>query len=352
MLEHGGRLRQAASRYGIPLADWLDLSTGINPNGWPAPIIPAECWQRLPEDDDELLPAARDYYQNNSLLAVAGSQAAIQALPLLRAKSRVGVLHPAYAEHAVVWQNAGHHIVSLDAEQIDIRLDELDVLILINPNNPTGRLWSRRQLLNWHEKLSRRGGWLLVDEAFIDGMPQFSLSNLPVRPGLIVLRSLGKFFGLAGVRCGFVIAEPAVLKPLRELLGPWPISHPARYAASLALADRDWQQATAVSLRQQGQRLEQLLSSHGWPPDGGCNLFQWLRIESAGVLHESLARQGILTRLFDHPPSLRVGLPGEEPAWHRLAEALNGLNNCLPHGESAKTPYPKSTSQSPPQSAR
>lgn len=322
MLEHGGRLRQAASRYDIPLSDWLDLSTGINPNGWPVPAIPGECWQRLPEDDDGLLQAAREYYQNESLLAVAGSQAAIQTLPRLRSKSRVGVLHPAYAEHAASWQKAGHQIIGIDAEQIDTRLDELDVLILINPNNPTGKLWDKQQLLSWHERLGQRDGWLLVDEAFMDGMPEYSLSPLPVRPGLIVLRSIGKFFGLAGIRCGFVIAESDLLRKLAEQLGPWPISHPGRYVATMALADRQWQQATALSLKQQGQRLKQLLSDSGWQPTGGCHLFQWVKTGYAPDLHDLLARQGVLTRLFTEPASLRFGLPNGEPAWQRLAQAL------------------------------
>ncbi|MGZ4958972.1 MAG: threonine-phosphate decarboxylase CobD [Methylomonas sp.] len=322
MLEHGGRLRQAASQYGIPLSGWLDLSTGINPNGWPVPAIPAECWQRLPEDDDELLPAARSYYQNESLLAVAGSQAAIQTLPLLRPVSRVGVLHPAYAEHAAGWRKAGHQLQVLDADTIDARLDELDVLILINPNNPTGKLWNRQKLLGWQERLAARGGWLVVDEAFMDGSAEHSLSPMPVRKGLIVLRSIGKFFGLAGIRCGFVIAEQTLLKRLAERLGPWPISHPGRFVAAKALADRQWQEKTAEALAGQGRRLAQTLSESGWPPAGGCHLFQWLKSEKAKELHEQLARQGILTRLFDDPASLRFGLPKDEVNWQRLAQVL------------------------------
>lgn len=322
MLEHGGRLRQAASQYGIPLSGWLDLSTGINPNGWPVPAIPAECWQRLPEDDDELLPAARSYYQAESLLAVAGSQAAIQTLPLLRPVSRVGVLHPAYAEHAASWRKAGHQLIVVDADSIDAQLDELDVLILINPNNPTGKLWSRQQLLGWHERLAARGGWLVVDEAFMDGKPGHSLSPLPVRPGLIVLRSIGKFFGLAGIRCGFVIAEPALLERLAERLGPWAISHPGRYVAAKALADSRWQQRAAEALNEQGGRLAQLLIESGWPPSGGSHLFQWVRSDKAKDLHDMLARQGILTRLFEDSASLRFGLPKGEACWQRLAQAL------------------------------
>ncbi|MDT4289791.1 threonine-phosphate decarboxylase CobD [Methylomonas sp. MO1] len=323
MLEHGGRLRLAASQYGIALTDWLDLSTGINPNGWPVPPIPTECWQRLPEDDDELLAAARAYYQNDSLLPVAGSQAAIQSLPLLRPKSRVGVLHPAYAEHAGSWQKAGHQVVRVEADAIDDRLEELDVLILVNPNNPTGRLWSRPQLLSWHESLSRRGGWLLIDEAFIDSLPvEYSLAPLAVRPGLIILRSVGKFFGLAGIRCGFVITQPDLLAKLAELLGPWTISHPGRYVAALALADQNWQSANAASLAMLSLRLRQLLTDCGWPPGGGCDLFQWVKCEQAAKLHDLLAGQGILTRLFQEPASLRFGLPKDESAWQRLAQAL------------------------------
>lgn len=322
MLEHGGRLRQAASQYGIPLPDWLDLSTGINPNGWPVSPIPAECWQRLPEEDDELLSSARAYYQNDALLAVAGSQAAIQSLPMLRAKSRVGVLQPAYAEHAASWRKAGHQIIVVDVAQIDAQLDQLDVLIVINPNNPTGQRWRREQLLSWHERLVRRGGWLLVDEAFIDSTPAQSIANITARPGLIVLRSLGKFFGLAGLRCGFVVAEPALLQALAELLGPWSISHPGRYLASIALADTAWQNATALALQGHGQRLCQLLTEAGLAPTGGCDLFQWVQIKTAAGLNDALARQGILTRLFVEPLSLRFGLPKDEVAWQRLGQAL------------------------------
>lgn len=325
MLDHGGRLRRAAQQYGIPLSDWLDLSTGINPNGWPIPAIPADCWQRLPEEDDGLLAAARLYYGNDSLLAVAGSQAAIQTLPLLRSTSRVGVLHPAYAEHASCWRKAGHSVSGLpaDGDSIAAALDDLDVLILVNPNNPSGKLWQAAQLQDWQQRLAKRGGWLIVDEAFLDGLPEFSLAAMPVRSGLVVLRSIGKFFGLAGIRCGFVIAEASLLQPLAEHLGPWPISHPSRYVATLALQDVDWHRQAIADLQQQGQRLRQLLSDAGLNPSGGCHLFQWLQSPSAQTLHGKLAAQGILTRYFDDPASLRFGLPKTEADWQRLQQALS-----------------------------
>lgn len=325
MLEHGGRLRRAAAQYGIPLGDWLDLSTGLNPVPWPVPSIPAECWARLPEEDDGLLDAARAYYGCKHLLAVNGSQQAIQLLPGLRPRGRVGMLTPCYAEHPHAWQQAWHEVVGLAADQIEAQLDGLDVLLLVNPNNPTGRRFERATLLDWHARLASRGGWLVVDEAFIDPTPEASLATESQRPGLIVLRSLGKFFGLAGARVGFVLAEPTLLAALAEQVGPWPVAGPARHVARLALADACWHTSARDRLLHAGQRLQALLSRHGLTPDGHCALFSWRRTAQADAIHQALARQGILTRYFTEPASLRFGLPGDEADWQRLEQALRTL---------------------------
>ena len=325
MLEHGGHLIDAAKKYNIPRDQWLDLSTGINPNGWPIPAIPAECWQRLPESADELLIAARQYYQCHSILPVAGSQAAIQTLPLLRKKSKVGVLHPAYAEHAHSWKKAGHDVIELSIETIESQLPLLDVLILINPNNPTGQCFSKQQLLYWHTQLAQHGGCLIIDEAFIDSTPEHSLSSHPVTDSLIILRSIGKFFGLAGIRCGFVIAPDALLIELNERLGPWTISHPSRYIAARALLDDQWQTKTQSELKTQSTRLVLLLSEQGLQPTGGSDLFQWVKTPAAQKIYQQLATQGILTRLFSEPASLRFGLPKDELQWSHLERTLNNL---------------------------
>lgn len=200
MLEHGGRLLRAAREYGRPPEDWLDLSTGISPYAWPVPPIPAEAWHRLPEHDDGLIEAARAYYGTLSLLPVAGSQAAIQALPALRERSRVGVLSPGYAEHAHAWRQAGHRVEPASATELFARASGFNVIVLMHPNNPGGECFSQGELLGLHASLARRGGWLVIDEAFIDATPEASLCLLPARPGLVVLRSVGKFFGLAGAR--------------------------------------------------------------------------------------------------------------------------------------------------------
>lgn len=322
MLTHGGQRIAAAARYGIPEADWLDLSTGINPVGWPVPALPAEAWRRLPEDNDGLERVAAAYYGSDSLLAVAGSQAAIQALPEMRPYSRVRLLDPAYAEHALAWRGAQHRVAMVDAADIDARIADTDVLVLVNPNNPTGRHFPREQLLGWHDRLVARGGWLVVDEAFMDATPDRSLARDCPRPGLFVLRSVGKFFGLAGARVGFVLGEAAVLARLAERLGPWAVSGPGRWVAREALGDVAWQTATRASLVVARDRLHTLLRRHGLTPDGGCALFQWARTPAAADLHDRLARQGVLVRLFDSPSSLRFGLPGSEAGWQRLEHAL------------------------------
>ncbi len=324
-LHHGGRLRTAAKRYNIPLEDWVDLSTGINPNGWPVKIIPAAMWQRLPEDDDELIEVACRYYGAPSLLPVAGSQAAIQALPQLRQQSRVCLLSPSYTEHAHAWQRADHHVTTVTPEQIDDALPDTDVLVIINPNNPTGAVFSVEQLLDWHSQLAKRGGWLIVDEAFMDVTPKQSIASHTASPGLIVLRSLGKFFGLAGVRVGFVCANETLLAQMDVVLGPWTISNASRWVAIQALQDYGWQERTRLNLVKENERLLSLLSQHNLPPDGGCEFFLWVNTPHAATIHERLLRQGILTRLFNTPQSLRFGLPGTEVEWGRLSEILIGI---------------------------
>lgn len=322
MLEHGGRLRAAAQRYGIPLSDWHDLSTGIAPSGFELPAVPAEAWARLPEAEDSLETVARDYYGAESLLPVAGSQAAIQMLPRLRRQLQVGILSPCYNEHAEAWRREGHRLFEFSEGSVPRMLEQLDVLVVVNPNNPTGRLLPPACLLEWHQRLAARGGWLVVDEAFMDPTPADSLATHSHLPGLIVLRSFGKFFSMAGARLGFVLAEAKLLEQLDNALGPWPIAGPTRYIGTVLLADREGQRQQRDRLSAGSTRLSQLLTDHGLAPTGGCGLFQWVATEHADQLFELMARQAVLVRRYRHPQSLRFGLPGDDKGWERLARAL------------------------------
>ena len=342
-LEHGGRLAQAAKRYGIPLSEWLDLSTGINPEAYPVGNIPLVCWQQLPQDDDGLRDAAKSCYGGHALLAVAGSQAAIQTLPLLRNRSRVGVLTPAYFEHEKAWRAAGHDVVAIQADDIENSIDQLDVLVVVNPNNPTGERFSKQQLLDWHQRLQFKHGWLIIDEAFMDVTPEQSLASCTDRKGLIVLRSIGKFFGLAGIRLGFVLAEENILHQLQRKLGPWTVSGPARYIAIKALQDIAWQKQMREQLTQAGLELKNILAEHGLVADGGTALFQWFRHDDALELHESLAALGILTRYFpaEHTgqASIRFGLPGLEADWNKLNSSLSLFSSLAVRPEGLQNIY-------------
>lgn len=324
MLEHGGRLREAAAQYDIPLAGWLDLSTGINPEPWPVPPIPANCWQRLPESGDGLEAAAATYYGNANLLPVAGSQAAIQVLPTLMQTAVVACISPIYSEHPQAWQRAGHRLRFLQNAMLPRALAAATPYVLLcNPNNPTADRHPHDIALDAAHQLKKRGGWLIVDEAFMDPTPEHSLTPLAgtaEAPNLIVLRSIGKFFGLAGARVGFVFAAADLRERMQEAMGPWTISGPAREVARLALLDTTWQNAARNRLLAAGERLHQLLSPLGEVKSTA--LFATLTSHQASELHEALARQGILTRRFDQQPLLRFGLPGNEGEWQRLATAL------------------------------
>ena len=325
MLEHGGRLREAAAHYNIPLADWLDLSTGINPDAWPVPPLPAETWQRLPESGDGLEAAAAAYYGNENLLPVAGSQAAIQLLPMLLPRAVVACISPLYAEHPHAWQRAGHRLRFLQNATLPRALAAATPYVLLcNPNNPTADHHPRELALDAAHQLKKRGGWLIVDEAFIDPTPEDSLAALAgtaEAPNLIVFRSIGKFFGLAGARVGFLLAAPDLLGKLAEVIGPWSIAGPSRAAARLALADSAWQAAARVRLQTASQRLYTLLLAHG--EVRSTSLFATLTSANPAELHDFLARRGILVRRFEQQALLRFGLPGNEADWQRLVVALD-----------------------------
>ncbi|VAW98738.1 L-threonine 3-O-phosphate decarboxylase [hydrothermal vent metagenome] len=333
---HGGQLNSAVNKYNIPKSEWLDLSTGINPNSYPISDIPVSVWHRLPENDDDLLRNAANYYQCKSVIAVAGSQVAIQLIPSLFSKATVGLIQPGYYEHAKHWAEHNHTVVKFQhklshnnnfslIDDINKKINTLDVLVIINPNNPTGVCFNKQQLIQWHEILIKRNAYLIIDEAFMDTDQSNTLLSAELLPNLIVLRSLGKFFGLAGIRVGFVFSNKKILDKISKLQGPWPISGPSRWLASKALADTSWQNITRINLYENSKKLKSLLSHHNLIPSGGSNLFQWVKTEHAELIFNKLNQNAILTRLFKNPSSLRFGLPKNELQWKKLDDSLERI---------------------------
>ncbi|WP_114809464.1 threonine-phosphate decarboxylase CobD [Paraburkholderia kururiensis] len=339
-ISHGGNLHEAARRYGIPHDAWLDLSTGINPHGYPVPPVPADAWRRLPDEDDPAFAAsAARYYGAPDAAHVqptAGSQAAIRALPALLPRATVAIAALTYGEYAPAFAGAGHEVTALDTSWDTLPAGIRHVMVA-NPNNPTAVRLDAAVLLRWHAQLVARGGTLVVDEAFADSFADaftdasgdnkgpVSLAPHVAQPGLVVLRSPGKFFGLAGARCGFVLAQPALLHELAARLGAWTVSGPARHAVMHAFADIAWQTRMRAHLADESARLTALLRRHGFAPHS-TPLFTWTADPRAEALHHALAQRGIWTRLFRHPanphdvPSIRIGLPADADEWQRLEQ--------------------------------
>jgi cobalamin biosynthesis protein CobC len=324
-ISHGGDLDVARKRYPDAPEPWIDLSTGINPVPFPIPDLPAEIWSRLPTraEGEALLAAAAARYRvpdSGMIAAASGTQALIQLLPRLVPTSRVEILGPTYEEHEVCWTRQGHRVsVVKDLNQSD----RADVVIVVNPNNPTGRLIPVSVLRTVATALAGRNGLLVVDEAFVDVLPETASIAADPPPATIVLRSFGKTYGLAGLRLGFAIAEVPLATRIRAELGPWAVSGPTLRIGKAALCDPHWLAETIARLQSDQQRLDAVLEAAGFAVLGGTPLFRLARHSEAPKLAERLGRHGIHIRSFPREPQwLRFGLPADEPAWDRLSAAL------------------------------
>lgn len=329
-VEHGGGLTAACARFGGAPEEWLDLSTGINPNSIVMPEIPASVWQRLP--DERLVEAAQRaaaaYYgvaDGVMPLAVAGIQSAIQRLPHVT-DGPVAVLGPTYEEYRLCFEAAGRPVDMIGALS-DVRASHM-VVVAVNPNNPDGRTHRPEDLLDLADQLAARGGTLVVDEAFADMRPDISLArHAGVRPGLVVFRSFGKFFGLAGLRLGFVLAETSFLDRVDRRQGPWAVSGPALEVARLLLSDADAIRAVSERIADRGRALKRTLEDAALPIAGGTDLFVLVDNARAQTIHSALCRQRILTRKFHYRAEwIRFGLCPDVESDQRLGRALASMS--------------------------
>jgi cobalamin biosynthetic protein CobC len=329
-IRHGGDLDEAEATFPGGPRPWVDLSTGINPVAYPLPPLSAEHFARLPGRSElatlETIAAAA-YGANQPAEAVAapGTQALIGLLPRLRARGTVSILGPTYAEHAPAWLQAGHHVV--ESASLDT-LPDADVFLVVNPNNPDGRVLSPGVLRELASRSARRNGWLIVDEAFADLEEMAGLApDLP--DNAILLRSFGKTYGQAGLRLGFAIAHPDVGAELRRVLGPWPLSGPAIAIGRLALADIEWRRAASRARAMDARRLDQAMAAVGGRIVGGTRLFRLYELAGAPALFDHLGRNGIWVRRYQHNPAwLRFGLPASASDWLRLETALRSLSRA------------------------
>ncbi len=302
--DHGGGLDAAVAEFGGERGDWLDLSTGINPVPYPVGDVGLEAWTALPDRaaQSRLLDAARAFWsvpEGVEIVAAPGASALIAQMPFVFAGTRVEIPAPTYNEHAAAFRACGWEVVTGDA----------DLRVVVHPNNPDGRLWDAPALP------------AVIDESFCDVTPAASHVGL-ASDEVVVLKSFGKFWGLAGMRLGFAICAPDMAAKLRDGLGPWAVSGPALEIGARALEDISWARSTRVRLAEDAARLNALMAASRAEVVGGTNLFGLYDVGDAAAFQDRLARAHIWTRIFPYSDRwVRLGLPTPE-MWPRLEAAL------------------------------
>lgn len=321
MRDHGGNLDAAMAEFGGTRDDWLDLSTGINPRSYPVPELTADAWDMLPTKTDQqrLISSAQSAFATNwPCLPTAGAQAGIQMIPRVLPTGRARVIGPTYNEHAASLIASGW---AVDVVSDLTSLPGADLAVVVNPNNPDGATYTPQLLL----KLAAQVGVLVVDESFCDPHPELSLLSHALPRNVTVLRSFGKFYGLAGLRLGFTFGPQTIIDKLKELSGPWPVSGPAIQVGCQAYADTNWQDETITRLARDAQRLDQLAERADWKILGGTTLFRLYETANAEAAQCHLAHHHIWSRIFPYSDTwIRLGLPDGEDAWTQVENALAG----------------------------
>ncbi|MEJ8474361.1 threonine-phosphate decarboxylase CobD [Roseibium algae] len=334
MMLHGGDLAQAIEQFGGTTSSWLDLSTGINPHAYPIPNgLAANIWQNLPGQAalDHLLGAARKAYDCPEALSLAagpGTQVLISQIPYVLPEGPVILCGPTYSSHAASFARAGRAPEEVSTPHA--LPERAKVAVIVNPNNPDGRLIDPQSLLFIAREFTNRGGALVLDEAFADVMPGASLLPHITNENVLILRSFGKFFGLAGLRLGFMAAAPHIARKMTERLDSWAVSGPALEIGRIALNDDKWQASMVRQLADEVADLTICLGENGLGVFGGTPLYALASHQQAHALHQALAKRHIWTRIFDYAPTwMRFGLPGSKTKLDRLSEALQEAQSEL-----------------------
>ena len=353
-LLHGGDVLRASRDYHIPREQWLDLSTGINSDPYPINNISSNSFFELPYIQPEFNNAVNNYYKHDNFLAVAGTQVAIQALPKILANDAVLLPDVGYQEHALHWQKCGAKAMfypAMDAERLIsfinnfLENNRAQHLVIINPNNPTTAYVLKQQILTWAKKLDQ-GYYVIVDEAFVDAEPEKSVLTVDTLPeNMIVLRSFGKFFGLAGVRLGFVFAHEKLLNVLKDDIGLWQVNGPAQAIAIQALNDIEWQEQACKKIMVANQltqhifaplitlriRMQNIVTAAYHNPLFSSYV---MHTTNAEKIHQFLAQHAILTRIVlmeNEQAILRVGNVTEKSSFQSvpLAQLQHVIHHCV-----------------------
>ncbi|MFD1509578.1 threonine-phosphate decarboxylase CobD [Lacimonas salitolerans] len=324
--DHGGDLDAAMAQFGGTRDSWLDLSTGINPVPYPLPDLPSDAWTALPDARAQarLVQAARQHWRvpaGAEILPAPGASALIAQMPRLATPGRVHIPQPTYNEHAAAFVAHGWALADLP--------QQADAQVIVHPNNPTGR---------WYDSSVLTAPLVVIDESFADVAPDRSLIAQAALPGRVVLKSFGKFWGLAGLRLGFAIAQPGTIAQLAEWLGPWPVPGPALAIGAAALEDPEWARETRARLNEDAAHLDALMQRAGARALGGTSLFRLYEVPNAAGWQADLARHHVWSRIFPWSATdLRLGLPHPD-RWGQIESALGTVGGAMPKASVTNRP--------------
>lgn len=348
---HGGDVLRASRDYNIPREQWLDLSTGINPEPYPVNNVANNSFFELPYITPEFNDAVARYYTHDTFLAVAGTQVAIQALPQILANDAVLLPDVGYQEHALHWQKCGAKAMFYAAMpegdlvasiHKHIEHNSAQHIVIINPNNPTTACVSKQHILTWAKQLDT-GYYIIVDEAFVDAEPEKSVLTVDTLPeNMIVLRSFGKFFGLAGVRLGFVFAHKKLLNVVKDHIGLWQVNGPAQDIAIQAFNNLAWQENARKKIREANQCTQRIFLplislhiNHQYIVTSAYHnpLFSSyvMPVAYAYKINQFLAQHAILTRVIlleNKHAILRIGNVSTQPQ-SQLSQLQRVIHDCV-----------------------
>ncbi|MGV8058796.1 MAG: threonine-phosphate decarboxylase CobD [Smithellaceae bacterium] len=316
---HGGNVEEISRTFGLKEDYLVDFSSNVNPFTLPpsiSQVIKSKIRDisRYPDKESLKLKTALGKHLNIGVEHIVVGNGSVdiiyRAVYALKPASGL-ILLPAFGEYEKALSSVGAKIRYLlpkgrgnfvfSTEEIVKNCDEVDIVFLCNPNNPTGMLISRKDLEYLAEKLRKKKTMLVLDEAFIDLTEEHSLIDLASKSSnLLVLRSLTKFFGLAGLRLGYAVGNSALIKRLQNSGQPWPVNVFAQATGEVLLQDEKFRNKSKRKLLQERDFLyRHLCRSKGLKPFQSSANFILAKIEgplSSGQLQSRLIKCGLLIR--------------------------------------------------------
>lgn len=323
---HGGNIADAVNRYGIRERDIVDFSSNISPLGPSSAAIRSAkkalaYGDRYPDQSlSELRRTIARYFgiKPEHIVCGNGSTALIHLVPQIYRPKRVLIPVPTFTEYAAAALKAGAEVVPYQLKEKDgFRVDPIemafafkgiDMAFLCNPNNPTGRVVQKNEMMEIVQYALQEKVTLVVDEAFMDFVESETIVKDAVQTShVICIRAFSKFFGMPGLRVGYAVCGEEIASVLNAGSEPWPVNIPAQFAAIAAL--NDWghiKRTLKIVTRERERLLAELRILPGVEPFPCAANFILIKFTTADgrSLTQALGLRGILVRDCSTIPGL------------------------------------------------